>query len=91
MKKSIISWHRLLKTAIAPLMLILLSNSAHSQTTYYDNYAFRIPLTLNNASLGVATDQTNFVALLKITNPSFVSGVCSDPTSGLSSAIPVLQ
>src|ERR1700760_4431232 len=89
MKKSFISWRRLLKAAILPLMLILLSNSAQSQSTYYDNYAFRIPLTLNNASLGIATDQTNFVALLKVTSPAFVSGVCSDQTGGLSSSIPV--
>ncbi|MFI5137486.1 MAG: DUF2341 domain-containing protein [Sphingobacteriales bacterium] len=70
-------------------MLILLTNHVYSQTTYYDNYAFRIPLTLNNSSLGISTDQTNFVALLKVTSPNFVSGVCSDQTGGISSSIPV--
>jgi len=70
-------------------MLILLSSSVFAQTTYYDNYAFRIPLTLNNASLGITTDQTNFVALLKVTSPQFVSAVCSDQTGALSSSIPV--
>jgi len=89
MKRSFILLHRLLKAAILPMMLILFNNSAYSQTTYYDNYAFRIPLTLNNASLGIVTDQTNFVALLKVTSPAFVSAVCSDQTGALSSAIPV--
>ena len=90
MKRSFILLHRLLKAAILPMMLILFNNSAYSQTTYYDNYAFRIPLTLNNASLGIVTDQTNFVALLKVTSPAFVSAVCSDQTGALSSAIPVI-
>jgi hypothetical protein len=80
---------RLLKIAILPVMLIFVSNNVYSQTTYYDNYAFRIPLTLNNASLGTTTDQTNFVALVKVTSPNFVSGVCSDQTGGLSSTVPV--
>ena len=70
-------------------MLVLFSANAHAQTTYYDNYAFRIPLTLNNASLGTSTDQTNFVALLKVTSPNFVPAVCSDQTGGISSSIPV--
>jgi hypothetical protein len=78
----------LLKSAIPLVALILISNSAHSQSTYYDNYAFRIPLTLNNSSLGISTDQTNFVALIKVTSLSFVSAVCSDQTGGLSSSIP---
>ncbi len=80
---------RLVRIAILPVMLIFACNSAHSQTTYYGNYAFRIPLTLNNASLGTTTDQTNFVALVKVTSPNFVSGVCSDQTGGLSSTVPV--
>jgi len=89
MKKPLTLLHGILKMAILPVMLILSGNMAYSQTTYYDNYAFRIPLTLNNASLGITTDQTNFVALLKVTSPNFVSGVCSDQTGGLSSSIPV--
>ncbi len=79
----------LLKLAIVPIMLVFFSNSVYAQTIYYDTYAFRIPLTLNNASLGITTDQTNFVALVKVTSPNFVSGVCSDQTGGISSSIPV--
>ncbi len=80
--------HRVVKITILPIMLVLFSNNAHAQATYYDNYAFRIPLTLNNASLGTSTDQTNFVALIKVTSPNFISGVCSDQTGALSSSIP---
>jgi hypothetical protein len=76
------------KSAILQVLFILFSNDVHSQTTYYDNYAFRIPLTLNNSSLGITTDQTNFVALIKITSPSLVSSICSDRTGGLSTSIP---
>ncbi len=78
----------LLKIAFIPIILILFGNSVHAQATYYDNYAFRIPLTTNNASLGVATDQTNFVALLKVVSPSFVAGPCSNLTGGSASVPP---
>jgi hypothetical protein len=71
-----------LKNTILVLLLVLLNNVAFAQTTFYDNYAFRIPLTLNNASLSISTDQTNFVALLKVTSPQFVSGVCTDKVGG---------
>lgn len=75
----------LLKFAVVPIVIILCSNEAHSQATYYDNYAFRIPLTLNNASLGTTTDQTNFVALLKVVSPAFITGPCSNQTGGATS------
>ena len=58
------------------------------QAQFYDNYAFRIPLTLNNSSLGITTNQTNFVALLKVTSPQFVSGVCTDKVGGTASIPP---
>jgi hypothetical protein len=80
---------RFVKIAVLPILFLLYGSNAYAQTTYYDNYAFRIPLTTNNASLGITTDQTNFVALLKVTSPNFVSGVCSDQTGGLSSTVPV--
>src|ERR1700733_8081251 len=90
-----ISWKRrvpyytsFLKLTVIPLLIILLSDKAYSQTTYYDNYAFRIPLTLNNSSLGISTDQTNFVALLKVVNPSFVNGNCTNQTGGSTSVPP---
>src|SRR3954471_11780713 len=87
MKKTFTLSNSVLKITV--LLLIFLSgNRVYAQTTYYDNYAFRIPLTLNNASLGITTDQTNFVALVKVTSPSLVSGVCSDQTGGLSSSVP---
>ncbi len=79
---------RLFKIAIIPVMLILVSSTGYSQTIYYDTYAFRIPLTLNNASLGITTDQTNFVALVKVTSPNLASAVCSDLTGALSNSIP---
>lgn len=66
-------------------LLLLLNNAVCAQTTFYDNYAFRIPLTLSNSSLGISTDQTNFVALLKVTSPQFVSGVCTDKVGGTTS------
>ena len=78
----------LLKITIIPVVMFFLCSKAFSQTTYYDNYAFRIPLTTNNASLGIATDQTNFVALLKVVSPAFVSGPCSNQTGGSSSVPP---
>src|ERR1700712_4637939 len=77
----------LLKIMATQLLLLFFSNRAFAQTTYYDNYAFRIPLTLNNASLGTSTDQTNFVALLKVVSPNFVTGACSNQTGG-STSIP---
>jgi hypothetical protein len=90
MAKIFTSGKYLLKMAVFLLPLILLGNKALTQpTAYYDNYAFRIPLTLNNASLGITTDQTNFVALLKVTSPYFISGPCSDLTGSLSSSIPI--
>jgi hypothetical protein len=88
MKKTFTLSQSLLKIAFIPLMLILLGNEAHSQTTYYDNYAIRIPLTLNNASLGITTDQTNFAVLLKVVSPSFVTGACSNQTGGTTSVPP---
>jgi len=68
--------------------MILCCQTARSQSTYYDTYAFRIPLTTNNTSLGIATDQTNFVALLKVVSPNFITGPCSNPTGGSSSVPP---
>jgi hypothetical protein len=88
MEKTFTLSQLLLKIAFIPLVLILFSKEAHSQTTYYDNYAIRIPLTLNNASLGITTDQTNFVALLKVVSPSFVTGACSNQTGGSTSVPP---
>src|ERR1700761_5767147 len=87
-KRRILYYISFLKLAIIPLLLLLSNNKAYSQTTYYDNYAFRIPLTLNNSSLGISTDQTNFVALLKIVNPSFVNGNCTNQTGGSTSVPP---
>jgi trimeric autotransporter adhesin len=88
MEKTFTLSRYLLKIAFIPIILILFGNSAHAQATYYDNYAFRIPLTTNNASLGIATDQTNFVALLKVVSPSFVAGPCSNLTGGSASVPP---
>jgi hypothetical protein len=88
MKRTLTLSNPIFKLAILYTMLILLSSKAHAQSTYYDNYAFRIPLTLNNSSLGISTDQTNFVALIKVTSLAFVSSACSDQTGGLSSSIP---
>lgn len=79
---------RIVKFAFVPVIILVCFNGVYAQTTYYDNYAFRIPLTLNNASLGISTDQTNFVALIKVTSPNFVSAVCSDQTGGISSTVP---
>ena len=78
----------LLKLIIILAIPGLFINSASAQTTYYDNYSFRIPLTLNNASLGTSTDLTNFVALVKVVNPAFVTGVCSNQTGGSTSVPP---
>ncbi|HTI57559.1 DUF2341 domain-containing protein [Mucilaginibacter sp.] len=78
----------LLKTVLIAIVIILSGKTAHSQTTYYDNYAFRIPLTINNTSLGISTDQTNFVALLKVVSPTFVTGPCQDQTGGSASIPP---
>ena len=75
------------RIAILVIASFFLGTIVNAQTTFYDNYAFRIPLTLNNASLSVTTDQTNFVALLKVTSPQFVSGVCTDKVGG-SATIP---
>src|SRR4051812_15706154 len=71
---------------IVMLALALAGNTLKAQ--FYDNYAFRIPLILNNSSLGISTDQTNFVALLKVTSPQFVSGVCTDRVGGTASIPP---
>jgi hypothetical protein len=76
-----------IKFALLPVLLILFSNAAHSQTTFYDNYAFRLPITLNNASLGTTTDQTNFPVLLKLVNSAFISAVCADQTGALTSTV----
>ncbi len=78
----------LFRIFIITTAIILSGNAAHSQATYYDTYAFRIPLTTNNASLGIATDQTNFVALLKVVSPNFVAGPCSNLTGGSTSVPP---
>ena len=78
----------LIKLAFLTVMLIFLNSYARAQTTFYDNYAFRLPITLNNASLGTSTDQTNFPVLLKLVNSAFISAVCSDETGSLSSATP---
>src|SRR5882724_2641769 len=78
----------LFRVLIITTAIVLSGRAAHSQTTYYDTYAFRIPLTTNNTSLGIATDQTNFVALLKVVSPNFVAGPCSNLTGGSSSVPP---
>jgi hypothetical protein len=77
-----------LKIAVLTMMILFFSKEVHSQATYYDNYAFRIPLTTNNASLGIATDQTNFVALIKVVSPSFIAGPCSSQAGGSTSVPP---
>ena len=88
MENSSILPRKLLKTIIIAVAIIICNKTAYSQTTYYDNYAFRIPLTTNNASLGISTDQTNFVALLKVVSPNFIVGPCQNQTGGSSSVPP---
>jgi hypothetical protein len=87
MEQKLILQRRFLKFAIFFFLLILLGSRAHSQTTFYDNYAFRLPVTLNNASLGTSTDQTNFPVLLKLVNSAFISATCSDETGALTSTV----
>lgn len=87
MEKTFTLLHRILRTFII-LMIFFFCKEAYAQTTYYDNYAFRIPLVTNNASLGISTDQTNFVALLKVVSPAFVGGPCSNQTGGSTSVPP---
>lgn len=79
---------KLFRIVIISAAIVLPGKVAYSQTTYYDTYAFRIPLTTNNTSLGISTDQTNFVALLKVVSPHFVTGPCSNMTGGSSSVPP---
>ncbi len=87
MKKAQIQLHHL-KIAILGVLLLLLGNNAWSQTApAYSPYAFVIPLTLNNSSLGITNKQTNFVALVKVTSPNLITGVCQDAT-GSSTSIP---
>src|SRR5665213_2708127 len=87
MEQKLILPRRFLKFAILPLLLVVVGSHAYSQTTFYDNYAFRLPVTLNNPSLGTATDQTNFPVLLKLVNSAFISATCSDQTGALISSV----
>jgi trimeric autotransporter adhesin len=88
MKKTFTLSQPLVRVVFLIVTIALCHKAAYSQATYYDTYAFRIPLTTNNTSLGIATDQTNFVALLKVVSPNFITGPCSNPTGGSSSVPP---
>ncbi len=88
MKNSFVPSVIFLRGLVIAVFMILGYQTARSQTTYYDTYAFRIPLTINNASLGITTDQTNFVALLKVVSPHFITGPCSNSVGGSSSVPP---
>ncbi|MBS1503645.1 MAG: DUF2341 domain-containing protein, partial [Bacteroidetes bacterium] len=88
MKKSFTLKSGPLRVLVVFAILILYGKTGRSQTTYYDTYAFRIPLTINNTSLGISTDQTNFVALLKVVSPNFITGPCQNLTGGSASVPP---